>query len=353
VLWQWQRARDLAADYKQERDTARVQRERADRNLVRVREQMDQLSQLGHDLAQAPGTYETGKAVLEKVLTCYDKLLPEEGGDPQLRREAVQVYGQVANIRHSLGQWAEAVEAYQTQAALLAGLLAEEPASTDFRRRLARSHRSRGNVLRDMGRVREARAAYHQAATLHEELQRESPEDAGCRMELANTLINKATVLSPRDETEELGRLFERVMDLNRAAVAADPGNPRYRANLALGLEEQGDFFLALGMTARAELVIREALAIRQDLVAGGHLKGVIERYLARNHAALGRALAAAGQVDQAKQSYEEAVKLFEALAKEFPGYPYHRADLAEARAQLAELLKGRDQKPEDPEERR
>jgi tetratricopeptide (TPR) repeat protein len=339
VLWQWQRARHHAAAFKQERDTAQRQRERAERHLRRVRGRVDQLTRLGRDLWQRPGLYHTGKAVLEEALAFYQEILPEEGGDPAVRRQAAEMYGQVAAIHHALGPWRKAVEAYGQQASLLASLLEEEPGSKALRQQLADSQRYRGNALRDLGEVRQARKAYDQAARLHEQLLRELP-DASHRMALANTLLNKATLLSPTDETEELQRLYGRILALNRAAVAAAPGNLQYQAELALALEDQGAFFLALERTAQAERVLRKALAMRQKLLASGRMKGAIERYVARNHARLARALAAAGQTEKAEQSYREALKLQDPLVKGLPESPSHRTELAATLVGLADLLK-------------
>ncbi len=90
---------------------------------------MDRLNRLGSDLLQRPGMYRTGQAVLEEALAFYQELLPEEGNDPGVRREAAQLFDQVAEIHHTLGQAAKAAEAWGRQASLLTSLLEEEPAN--------------------------------------------------------------------------------------------------------------------------------------------------------------------------------------------------------------------------------
>jgi tetratricopeptide (TPR) repeat protein len=173
VLTQWQRAsrnaglaEQNAADYRRERDTALLQKGRAERHLEMVRSQVDRLTKLGRDLLQRPGQYRTGQAVLEEALAVYQKILPEEGNDPRVRREAAELFRQVADIHGYLGQVDRAVEAYGRQASLLASLLEEEPASKVLRSALADSMRSWGHMLRQMGKAREARDAYDQAAEL-------------------------------------------------------------------------------------------------------------------------------------------------------------------------------------------
>jgi tetratricopeptide (TPR) repeat protein len=347
VLWQWQRA-------SQERDTARHEKERAEHHLQMVRARVDRLERLGRSLLDQRGQYRVGQAVLEEALAFYKALLPEEGKDPRVRREAANLFGHVAAIYLSLGQMGKAADALGSQAGLLTSLLEEEPASKDLRIALADSHRSRGNALRDQGKAREAREAYDHAAGLHEGLLRESPDEALYQVALANTLLNTATLLSPRDQAEELKPLFRRIVELDRAAVRAAPDQPGYQAELALALGDQGLFFLDTGRGPQAEAPLREALEIHQKLLAGGHLQGSDKRYAARSFVSLGRFLAAAGQAREAEQSYRKAVDLLEpVVVKQLPYSVLSRAELAQTLAGLADLLTGAGRRGEAEEARR
>jgi tetratricopeptide (TPR) repeat protein len=360
VLWQWQRAGRNAAEaeqnaaaFRRERDTARHEKERAERHLQMVRARVDRLERLGRDLLARPGLYRTGQAVLEEALGFYQELLPEEGNDPRVRREAAHLFGQVAAINLTLGQMGKAAEALGHRASLLASLLEEEPASKALRIALADCHRWRGNALRDLGKAREAREAYGQAAGLHEGLLRESPDEALYQVALANTLLNTTTVLSRRDQAEELEPIYRRMLELVRAAVRAAPNNPAFQAELALALGTQGLFFLDTGRGPQAEAAFREALEIHQRLLAGGHLKGSVERYAARSFVNIGRVHAAAGQVQEAEQSYRKAVNLLDPLVEQLPESAINRAELAQTLAGLADLLKDPGRRREAEEIRR
>jgi serine/threonine-protein kinase len=353
VLWQWQRARriadqaeQIAADFQRERD-------RAEHHLQMVRDRVDSLSRLGHDLFERRGQHLTGQRVLEEALAFYRELLPDEGNDPKVRRAAATLFGEVAWIQHRLGQAGKAAEAWDHKAKLLTSLVEEEPASQSLRMELAHAYRWRGNMLRDLGKAREARAVYDQAAELHEGLLRESPDEARYQMQLANTLLNTADVLSPRDQKEELEKLYRRSVELDRAAVGAAPDDPQFRGELALALLSQGSFFLDTGRCYQAEAVVREALAIYQRLLAGGHSKGDTQTYLARNFVSLGRVLAATGQARDAEAAYRKAVALLDPFVEEWPESAYPRLGLAQALAGLADLLKGPDRQREAEEIRR
>jgi tetratricopeptide (TPR) repeat protein len=166
-----------------------------------------------------------------------------------------------------------------------------------------------------------------------------SPKDPGYQVALANTLLNTATLLAHRDDGDTLEPLYRRAVQLDRDAVAAAPANPIFQAELALALEDQGQFFLSTGRIPEAETVLREAATLQRGLLAGGRLKDSVDRYAARSFVSLGRALAAAGKEAEAEQVYREAITMQDRLVKAFPEVAIHRADLAQTRAGLADLL--------------
>jgi serine/threonine protein kinase len=337
----------------QQRDTARQERDRAERQLEIVRDRVERLSRLGRGLVEKPGMDRTGQAVLAEALGFYEDLLPEEGNDPRVRQRAAYLFGHVAWIHITLGQSTKAAEAWDHQAKLLTSLLRENPTDAALRGELAHCHRWRGNALRDLGEAREAREAYDQAAALCEGLLSESPDEARYQMALANTLLNTATVLSGQTRAEELEPLYGRVLELNRAAVHAAPDDLQLKDELARGLEDQGEFFLNTGRASQAEAAVREALEIHQSVLAAGHRNGPMERGTARSFVSLGRVLAATGRARLAEQSYREAVNLLDRPVEDSPESALRQADLARTLAGLAGLLKDPERRLEAEEIRR
>jgi serine/threonine-protein kinase len=357
VVSQWQRARKSAAlaeqnavAFQKQRDTARQEKARAEHHLQMVRNRVVRLDRFGQELLRKPGMYRTGQAVLEEALAFYQEMLPEEGNDPGVRREAANLFGHVGWNRHALGQASKSAEAWGRQASLLMSLLEDEPANSAIRSELAHVLRWRGNALRDLGKAREAREAYDQAATLQEGLLRGSPKETSYQLELSNTLLNIAGMLSRRDDAEALGPLYRRILELDRSAVRTAPHDWGLNSELALALGAQGLFFLETGRGAQAEAALREALEIHQTLFAGGHLNHEGQRYMARNFANLGRVLAEAAKPREAEESYRKAVILLDRLVEEFPESAYARVDLATTLAGLADLFKdpGRRQEVEE-----
>jgi serine/threonine protein kinase/Tfp pilus assembly protein PilF len=346
VLWQWQRAR-------RERDTARQEKERAEHHLQMVRDRAVHLDKLGRELLGRPGQFRAGQAVLQEALAFYNDLLPEESNDPQVRREAARLLRQIAEVHHHLGQTAQAAKFYGRVAKLLTSLVEKDPANKALRMESADMHRARGDELSDLGQVLEARGAYIEATRLHEGLLREFPDDALCQVALANTFLHNASLISPRTNPEALEQLYRRIMELERSAVRAAPDNPDVKAALAFALECRGLFFVNTGRKREAEADVREALGIHQRLLAGGHLRGSMERYLARSYVNLGWVFAATGRAPQAEKYYQKALGLLEPPVEEFPESVLRRAALAKALTGLAYLLQDPARRQEAKEIRR
>jgi serine/threonine protein kinase/Tfp pilus assembly protein PilF len=350
VLWQWQRASRNAANFRRERDTAHQEKERAEHHLKMVVERVDKLRRLGVDLLRTPRQYRAGQKILEQALGFYQDMLPEDLNDPKVRKEAAELYRQVASIHRNLSQSDKAAEAFKEQAKLLSSLLAETPNDKDLHLRVADCYRYRGNELRDLGNVGDAREAYEQAVRLHKELARDFPGNADYQVALANTFQNLAGLLSRTPQAEDSVELYSRMLELYRSAVGAAPNNARYKGELAIGLAQWGSFLMDSGHTVEAESALQEAVEIYQKMLAAGHMKGYIEGYAASGFIIQGRVFAGTGRGQEAESKYREAVKLLERLVAQSPDTAYLKLELARASAGLADLLKASDRPKEGDE---
>ena len=348
VLWQWKRARVHAAEaqqnavaFRRERDTARSEKSRPQNHLRIVRDRVDRLKRMGSDLLQRPGLYRTGQAVLEEALAFYQELLPNEGSDPTVRREAAELFGQVAEIHHTLAQAAKAAEAWGRQASLLTSLLEEEPASKPLewtcRTPIDGGVTRCATLAMCAKHVRPTTRRLRLQEALSARVSRRAPLPTGARRTPCSTRpVCSRTWPRPTSSSRFTAALW---------SSTAPPSVPRrkipsFNAELALALGDQGIFFLETGRGSQAEAAIREAVEIHERVLAGGQLKGSVERYAARNFTNLGRVLVAAGQAREAEQSYRKAVNLLDQSVEESPESVYPRIDLARTLPHLADLLK-------------
>ncbi len=340
IFWQWQKARRNAADYLRERDIALQEKERARHHLQIIRERVDGLKKLGLDLLRQPRGYATGEALLKESLAFYQGLLPTDGNDPALRREAADLYGEVASIHFAIGQLRQADSAFEQRAKLLTSLLEDAPGDKSLRLELADAYRWRGNTLRDLGETAGAREYYQLSKQLHEELLADFPGDAHYRMALANTLLNMVNVVTQGGQIEERLPIFQRAIQLLQSALEIDPNDLLLQTELALGLETEGQYFQATGRLAQAEEAIRQALVVHDRLISGGRLKGTVERYKARSLACLARVLAAGNRTTEGEETFQSAVKILERSVEEAPTMGARRAELAQTLVGLANFFK-------------
>jgi tetratricopeptide (TPR) repeat protein len=345
VIWQWQRAEQNAADsqhnarnFQHERDKALEARYRAERHLKSARESIDELAKLGDQLWLRPETNANGKTLLEKVLVFYQELLKDESKDPEIRLGTAQVCGQVAYIRHVLGQMDKALQAWQQRNNLLEGLLTEEPGNTHYRWLLSTSQRHRAHVLRDMGKTLEARDSYREAIKLGEQVLAATPSDPTYQVSLANTLVNIVTVMSLKDHAPEMASMYERAMELTKLAIKTSPQEPGYQGELALCQEGQGMFHWHSGRAAQAEEAVRAALDVRKQLYERHALDRLSDRYLGRAYSSLGLIVAGRGRTDEADKLYSKALEILRGLLHDYPGDVSCRQELLDTHWRLASL---------------
>jgi serine/threonine protein kinase/Flp pilus assembly protein TadD len=339
IIWQWQRAEQNAADadrnarkFKQERDKAVEERGRAERHLKSARESIDELAKLGDQLYLQPQMTRTGKTLLEKVLAFYQEVLKDESTDPVVRLGTAQVCGHVAGIRHTLGQWDLAIEAFEQESTLLEGLLKEAPENVLYRQRLAQSVRRRANVLRDVGKTLQARAAYQEAASLGEQILATAPANPTYQAGLANTVFNMTTVFSQKEHAPEVQRLFQRAIDLIQSALKTNPQDAGWQSELALYLEGLGLFHWQAGQGAQAEATFRAGIEIQERLQKLGQLNRETQRYLGRAYSSLGMIVAGRGRFVEAEKIYDQAADLLGRLVKEYPDDMHRRYELVRTR---------------------
>ena len=345
VLWQWQRAARNAARASRTPSPSGGNATRRDRRRHAQKPSADRprssgpAEPVGERLFAEPRLYRTGQAVLEEALGFYQELLPEEGNDPSMRREAAQLFGQVALIHHTLDQAAKAAEAWGRRASLL-NRLGGRRAGQQILRWPWRTPIDCGVTrFATWATSREAREAYDQAAWLQESLLHESPASpaanwrsltpcstrpAWIRRWLRSTRLNGFTAafsssIAPRYMPPRKTRGSTRNWPSRWGPGDVFPHDRARRPGRARRPRGRGD---------------PPKAARRREL------KRSVERYAARNFVNLGRILAAAGRAPEAEESYRKAVNLLDRMVDELPESVYPRLDLARTLPHLADLLK-------------
>jgi serine/threonine protein kinase/tetratricopeptide (TPR) repeat protein len=354
VFWQRQRAEHNAADaqrvageLKRERDRVLGEHERAERNLENVRRLVARFSRLGADLTYQPGMEPTVMAIHEEALAYYQHILQEKKSDPHARLGTALAFGRIASMSFLLRRWDKAIEAFRPNIELLEQLRSDSPQNPDYCFELVNSYYRLAGALRETKRKPEARAAYDRAIDVGGELLRQEPKSRRSRDVVAAALFASTTVLAPESESAEIERRGQRAALLRGDSLTVAAADQPFAQDLALGLENVGLFHLWGSRHTEAENVLRRVLKLRQDLCAKNSKERSLERYLAQSHSNLAQILVAAKRPAEAVPEYRAAVRLLDALVKDFPDAAHYRFPLAENLRAVCGLLNEPAQRPE------
>jgi serine/threonine-protein kinase len=333
-----------------EQKEAALQAERQQRRRAEDKERLarravgDYMRVADEWLASQPRMTEVVREFLEKAVAFYEELAREQGADPELRYRTSQAHYFVARIRHNLGQWAQAEQAYRRQIELLQGLAAEFPGEQKYRFDLFHSHLALGSVLGGRANGGESEQAYRAALALIGDLVRDHPEEPNYRDAQASVLIHLASLLAARLDYEEAERLLRQGYDIAEQLDRQYPNKrtpPHYPANVARSLGALAGLQLVTGRTDQAEDSLRRALAIWEKLVGEQPGEPAYRQSEVSCRFGLGSLYLDRGQWPQAQACFERCLPDAERLARDFPGVPGYRGSLAQTHAYLAYSLEG------------
>jgi tetratricopeptide (TPR) repeat protein len=227
------------------------------RRLVRVSDDRETLSELGMawsvlgDLALA--RYESDGGPLVAATDAYREALrlreriAREEDTPRFRRLLSVSMGRFGRLLARTGEWAEALDAFEKAAELVAELLRDDPENVNLRNEVAVTTGMIGDALRGLGRLDEAAAAYHDSAELRARLLQTDPESFKLQESLAVGLGRVAEISLLRGELDEADRASARSLELSEHLAWVAPGQPKIRAELVSAHLRRGDVLRALG----------------------------------------------------------------------------------------------------------
>jgi serine/threonine protein kinase len=251
-------------------------------------------------------------------------------------------YGGLGELLLETGRPEEAQAALLRAAELTRAQVDHTPDSPAGRLVLASGYQRLGTLLRLAGRLPEAEAAYRKALALNEAI---GPPR---RLKQAGTHADLAIVLSQTGRPDEAQQSYRRAAELYETLVAAEPGMPLYRRELAGTLLNLGVLLAnEAGGLAEAERALGRALALYERLSADAPGVAQFGRERAAALLNLGSLLGATGRTAGAEPLLRRAVAAHEALAAGRPDQPSVRSNLALARSRLAALQAARGDGPE------
>lgn len=330
------RLRDVAEEERHKADAQRqlaeeeearaaLARSRAEANFQKAMDALEALTRLGRQLRAEPRQQVTSRRIFDETLRFYEGFLTERAEDPQLRFVASSALLQAAGIRGDMGQRQKALELLDRSAEMVNGLLADDPGHFAYRQHAAQIHWLRGTFLRLTRRLKPADEAFERCIAHYDALLDVDPADPTTQIQKANAILNRCVVLLYKGNIQSAFTEYEKALAILRGVVQAHPLNTYARAELSRSLDDFGNACWFLRRRKDAEPLLRESLALREDMFRVDPQNKSLRISLARSLASVARCEQSAGRHDEADAMLDRGVGLLEPLLKDFPEiYEFH-----------------------------
>ncbi len=272
------------------------------------------------------------------AIDLYRPLVADFPNRPEFREDLAKSHGNLALILQATGRLKEAEQAFHTIQQLLQQQAADFPDRPESRSALAKNHNNLGVLLRDTGRLEEAEQAFKTAIDVLRRLVADFPNRPEFRNDLANTYGNLALLLRVTGRLKEAEQAFRAALNFQKQLSTDFPYRPNFRADMAKSYNNLALLLRVTGRPQESEQVLHEALQVRQQLVTDYPHRAEFRSALARSHNNLGLLWHATNRLKEAEQAYQAAGELFRQLVLQFPQQPDWHNDLAANWVNLALL---------------
>jgi tetratricopeptide (TPR) repeat protein len=242
----------------------------------------------------------------------------------------------LGEIDRELGDYAAAEDSLTRAVGILDVFARAHPDVTGYHRDLAASYAALGLVHSNTGSWQKADWAYQQALTIQEKLAAANPEAPEYQYALAKTYSALGLVYQFADQTENAATMSQQAHDILSKLVQAYPLVSEYRSLLAATQMNLGQVYVMKGWHDKAETVLKEAKNNYGKLVEAGPDDLPENREsLGRSHTILAMAYRGGNQVEKGEEELQQALRIFEELAREHPDVPEYAYDVGRCHIEL------------------
>ena len=320
----------------EERKRTEAETQRAEANFKKAREAVDRMfTRAASELADKPHMEKIRRALLEDALEFYQSFLDQKGDDPTIRQETARAYLRVGNIRHELGDIAEADKALKKGVEDLRTLSNEYPSNVSYRLDLAGGLGALAYLhLWSGGGV----TFRQQEVTLYEQLTIDYPDEPRYLAALADAQIALGNAFSVTGRQNRAEKFLRESVSTWRNLEKEFPEHPYSISRQAASYHWLGALLLWQNVE-EAEPLLRRAMQQREKLVADHPSRSGYRANLAHTKTHYGILRQYQGKLDEAIKLYGEAIELRKGVLDDFPSTLEHRRRLGDIYQRLSEAL--------------
>ncbi|MGB7923990.1 MAG: tetratricopeptide repeat protein [Pyrinomonadaceae bacterium] len=266
ALWQ-------AGVARQERDRADEQRARAERRFSDVRQLSNALlTDIAPKIERLEGSIEARQALVIQSLKYLDSLAQESGTDLQLHGELAAAYEQVGDLqgaprKPNLSDFPGAISSYEKAKKIRRGMLERSPADFEYRKSLAANLTALATIRQWMSNVGPPLEDYAEAITIYDRLLAERPESVGLRLAASEARLGLANTHYFNDQIAAIYPLLRSALATLETLKQTDPEHVETRRLLGRGYTLLGMTLYWDGKQKEGEAEMMKAVAITESLV--------------------------------------------------------------------------------------
>jgi serine/threonine protein kinase/tetratricopeptide (TPR) repeat protein len=329
--WQAVRATLSGRQALEERDRAeasfRMARDAVDRLFTRVSQ---------NPKLKTRGMEGFRKDLLQDAKDFYERFIREQFEAPGVRYDLGLAYQRLGEIHRELGEYATAEESLTKAVAILHELDRARPGAKESQGELAATYAALGLVYSNTERTEKAASAYRQALAIQQELAAANPSEPEHGYALAKTYSALGLVYQNGDEPERAATMCKQAQDILSQLVKDYPNVAKYQSLLGATQMNLGQVYLIRGWREQAATALKAAQEIYGGVVRGQReALPEDQQALARSHAMLGMAYGGLARIDEAEEQQQEALRIFEKLAREHSDVLEYAYDVGRCHSEL------------------
>ena len=255
------------------------------------------------------GAAESARRFYTGSLEIFQALARADPNDAQARRDLAISYGRLGDVHLKLGATDEALQYFQKDLELSEALARADPNDAQARRDLAISYSKLDDVHLRLGATDKALQSYQDGLKLSEALAEADLTNVQAQQDLSRSYYNLGKAHERANELARAQPWYEKMLAVGRDLAQRSPRSSDARREVAVDCERLSGLCSRAGDWTAAATYARQAIdhAREAQKLAGADRPfrwdfSVTLRYL-------GKAQAGAGQLKEARQSYEEAVQ--------------------------------------------
>ena len=282
------------------------------------------------------GQYAPAAEQSEAAIALAEQALVRHAGDTGWTRLLAQACEWNGDGLIKLGEVEPGIRSLERSLRLQEELFAASPADAKLRHDTLVSCGRLATAYRDAGRFADAVRLFNKAVGIGEYLTMVDPANATSKRDLLSTRMRLVKLCLQTDDLAQARQHSEAAVELGHNLIGLEPANQDWRRMCAFAHMYRGHAHFGLRELARAYDDFRDALSIREAMVAAAEPSCVSRAELAETYDWLGRCCAERDQTDEALPYYQESCALREAVLREAPDLAKHVQTLALSRVNLA-----------------